>query len=86
MEQVVLVAAVGGLLLGAWVLATRRHLRRRNEQGSDWAGAGDKPDLWTSGARCRRCGRDGGLLEMHGDQLEFVCLSCGDRHPRANRG
>jgi ribosomal protein S27AE len=85
MEQAVLVAGSTILLAAAWLLANRRHVRRRAGKGSDWDGTGERPELWTSSARCPRCGSRGGLLALHGDEVEFECLTCGDRHARQTR-
>jgi len=86
MEPALLVGTGGLVLAGAWLLTNSRHVRRRQRESADWAAAGERPDLWTSTARCPRCARRGGVLELTGDAVEFVCLSCGDRHARAERG
>lgn len=85
-DPVLAVGAGGVVLLGLWFGATTRHLRRRRAQGADWAVAERKPDLWTSAARCPGCGARGGLLELRGELVEFVCLTCGVRHQRESRG
>lgn len=79
-------AAVGAAaLVGAWVAALRAHLRRQR-RSADWTGAQQRPDLWTSSARCRGCGARGGVLEEHDGDLWHVCLRCGERSPRRTRG
>ncbi len=83
----VLGVAVGGVVLvAAWLAATRRHVQRRERSAAEWAGPDGHADLWTSAARCPACGSRGGVLEVGGDGLEFVCLACGDRHARQHRG
>jgi hypothetical protein len=82
----VLVSVVCIVLIGAWILALRAHLRRQASRAAEWDGAGDRPDLWTSGARCVSCGAGGGVLEEHGGDLWFVCLRCGHRLRRHTRG
>ena len=77
------VAAV--LLIGAWLMALRAHLRRQRARDAEWRGVDRRPGLWTSGARCLSCG-GGGVLEMHDDELWFVCMQCGRRQPRRSRG
>jgi hypothetical protein len=86
MESLLLVAALGLVLAVAWIATNRRHLDRRRRRSAEWVQAQERPDLWTSSARCPRCGRRGGVLELDGDAIEFVCLTCGDRHARAERG
>lgn len=79
--------AVGGLVLGVvWLLATLRHVRSRPGRSADWDDAAAEPELWTSAARCPRCGRSGGLLTRAGDGLRFECLACGTQHARQHRG
>lgn len=85
MEPVVAVVAVLGLG-GLWAAATRRHRLRRASSDADWQGAEARPGVWTSQARCLRCGAGGGVLEADGDELWFTCLTCGDRHRRQERG
>jgi hypothetical protein len=83
------IAGLVALLLvlgGLWIAGNARYRRRRRAEGADWEQAADRPDLWTSGARCPSCRSSGGLLELDGDQLWFECLSCGRRHPRQSRG
>lgn len=82
-----LVAAGAAVLLLAWVAATVRHHRRRGASAAraEWETAEARPDLWTSGARCRACGTHGGLLELEGDETTFVCLTCGARAARDTR-
>ena len=72
-------------LIVAWVRATSRHVDRRAARSADWEGAGDKPELWTTSARCPHCGVPGGLLQLRGEQLELVCLSCQRTSPRETR-
>lgn len=74
------------VLMALWLVANRRHRRRRETSRSEWDDAGGRTDLWTSGARCPHCGQRGGLLEVHDDDLWFVCLSCRGRHRREQRG
>jgi hypothetical protein len=82
----VLVSVVCIVLIGAWIFALRAHLRRKASRAAEWDGAGDRPDLWTSSARCLSCGAGGGVLEEHEDGLWFVCLRCGHRQQRHTRG
>lgn len=84
MDTVLIVLGVGGLLLALWLAATRTHLRRRQVQSGEWDAA-DRPELWTSGARCPHCGAHGGLLEVEDEKLWFECLACGRRHQRQTR-
>lgn len=82
---------VGAVLLLAvltalWLVANRRHRQRRETSRSEWDDADGRTDLWTSGARCPHCGERGGVLEVDGDDLWFVCLSCRGRHRRHHRG
>jgi hypothetical protein len=86
MEQAVLVGAGTVLLAASWIVANRRHVQRRDAQHADWGESGERPELWTSSARCPRCGSRGGLLALRGDEVEFECLACGDRHARQTRG
>jgi hypothetical protein len=81
-----LIAGAAVALLALWVSANRRHVARRTEQTRDWGGAGDRPDLWTSAARCPNCAESGGRLSMMGDELWFTCLACGQRHRREHKG
>ena len=80
--MLVLVGIACVVLIGAWLVALRAHLRR---QRSDWAGAQERPELWTSSARCLSCG-GGGVIEEDGETLWFVCLTCGLRRIRQTRG
>lgn len=82
----VLVGVAVVLLLGAWLLALRAHLRRQARRESDWRDARQRPDLWTSTARCLACGAGGGVLERDDDQLWYVCMRCGHRQPRRAPG
>lgn len=82
----VLVTVVGVLLIGAWVLALRAHLRRQRVRDAEWRETQQRLDLWTSSARCLSCGAGGGVLERHDDQLWFVCMRCGHRQPRRSPG
>lgn len=84
MEPLV-VSALAVFLLALWVLAAVRHHRRRTGAAAEWEAAASRPDLWTSGARCAACGARGGLLELDGDAVTFVCLACGARAPRDTR-
>ena len=84
MTPALLVVLGAVLLLGIWLAATSRHHRSRT--GSEWADGGERPDLWTSAARCVRCGADGGVLELQGDDVRFVCLRCGAHQQRETRG
>lgn len=86
METVIAQVVAAAVLLGLWVTATRRHVRRRRIRSADWEEASARPDLWTSAARCPRCGAGAGLLELEGDQLWYECLSCRKRHVRQTRG
>jgi hypothetical protein len=81
-----LIAAAVALLIGAWLRALRAQLRRQRARAAEWSGAGRRPDLWTSAARCASCGRRGGVLDEDGDDLWFVCLQCGARTRRRTRG
>lgn len=83
----VLLAAVAAIILiGAWVLALRTHLRRSHRDGAEWAGAGERPRLWTSAASCGRCGGSGGVVDDHDGQISFTCLRCGWQQRRHTRG
>jgi hypothetical protein len=82
----ILVSVVGIVLVGAWILALRAHLRREASRAAEWEGARQRPALWTSSARCLLCGAGGGVIEEHGDGLWFVCLRCGRRQIRRTRG
>lgn len=79
------ILALGVVLLGAWIVASARHVSRREQQSSEWSAAGERPDLWTSGAACVHCGTPGGLLELTGEELHFTCLACGRSHVRETR-
>jgi hypothetical protein len=81
----VLVGIASAVLIGAWLVALRAHLRRQRSRAAEWDGAQERPDLWTSTARCLSCG-GGGVIEEDGDALWFVCLTCGRRHARQTRG
>lgn len=82
-----LAVGAGGVLLAvAWLLANRRHVRKRAARAADWETGSERPELWTSAARCPHCSSRGGLLSVNGDTLEFECLACGARHARENRG
>lgn len=83
----VFAVGLGGLaLVAAWAAANGRHVRRREGRGAEWDGADARADLWTSAARCPACGSRGGVLEVSGIGLEFVCLACGQRHNRDTKG
>ena len=82
----VLVTVAVLVLIGAWLLALRAHLRRQRLREGEWEGGRRRLDLWTSSARCLSCGAGGGVLERHDDALWFVCLRCGHRQPRRSRG
>ena len=84
--MLVLVSVVGIVLIGAWILALRAHLRRRASRAAEWEGAGQRPALWTSSARCLSCGAGGGVVEEHDGGLWFVCLRCGRRQVRHTHG
>ena len=84
--MLVLVSVAGAVLIGAWILALRAHLRRRTSRAAEWEGAGQRPALWTSGARCLSCDAGGGVIEEHDDGLWFICLRCGRRQIRRTRG
>lgn len=84
--MLLVVAVAAAILIGAWLLALRTHLRRSNDDGAEWAGSGDRPHLWTSAARCRRCGARGGVVDDRGDEVSFSCLRCGSRQRRHTRG
>lgn len=86
MELFLVGAGAALLLLALWLGANRRHLDRRGQRSADWAGAADRPDLWTSAARCPSCGEQGGLLSGSEDNLWFSCLACGQRHRRRHKG
>lgn len=79
-------AAAGVLLLVGWAIVTIRHATRRQPSAAEWEGGQERPDLWTSGARCLQCSASGGLLRMRDQQLEFECLSCGATYLRQERG
>jgi hypothetical protein len=82
-----LVGTAALLLAAAWIASTRAYVRRRRASGADWSEATERPQLWTSSARCPDCGSRGGLLTVgaHGG-ADFECLSCGARHAREHRG
>lgn len=84
----VLVGVAVVVLLGAWLLALRAHLRRRGRRPAEWddGGARRRLDLWTSSARCLSCGAGGGVIERHDDELWFVCMRCGHHQARRTRG
>jgi predicted RNA-binding Zn-ribbon protein involved in translation (DUF1610 family) len=82
----VLACVVGIVLIGAWLLALRAQLRRQASRAAEWEGATNRPDLWTSTARCLSCGAGGGVIEEHDGALWFVCLRCGQREIRRTRG
>lgn len=84
--DIVLVAVIVVLLVGAWLRALRAQLRRERSRATEWSGSGRRPSLWTSAARCASCGRDGAVLDHDGDVLWHVCLHCGRRTRRAARG
>ncbi len=84
--QAAVVIALSLVLLGWWVVASRRHAARREQQTADWQAGVQRPDLWTSSATCVHCGAQGGLLEVVDDALQFECLACGRRHARQTRG
>lgn len=84
MPVVAVIATV--LLIGAWLLALRAQLRRGDAAGDEWRGAQDRPRLWTSGARCRRCGAAGGVVEDRDGGVSFSCLQCGWQQQRRTRG
>lgn len=81
-----LVAVLVVLFIGAWLRALRAQLRRQRVRAQEWAGAGHRPELWTSAARCVSCGRSAGVLDADGDVLWYVCLACGHRTRRTTRG
>lgn len=82
----VLVGVAVVLLVSAWLLALRAHLRRQRDHATDWQDAQQRPDLWTSSARCVSCGAGGGVLERDDDRLWFVCMRCGHRQARSTPG
>lgn len=84
--MLVLVSVAGLVLIGAWMLALRAHLRRQASRAAEWDGAAERPDLWTSSARCLSCGAGGGVIEDHDNVLWHVCLRCGERKMRQTRG
>lgn len=75
----------GAVLAVLWVLATRRHVDARDATPGEWEAGDERPDLWTSSARCIHCGASGGLLELAGNEVLFACLVCGRRHARSTR-
>jgi hypothetical protein len=81
----VLVCIASAVMIGAWLLALRAHLRRQRRRATEWDGAQQRPDLWTSSARCLSCG-GAGVIEERGGQAWFVCLACGQRRARQTRG
>jgi hypothetical protein len=81
----VLVGIASAVMIGAWLLALRAHLRRQRLRAAEWDGAQQRPDLWTSSARCLSCGGSG-VIEERGGQVSFVCLTCGQRRDRQTRG
>jgi hypothetical protein len=86
MTPALLVGLIGLVLVVVWLAANRRHVQRREQRSAEWDDDSGRVDLWTSSARCPRCDQRGGLLERSGDLLEYVCLACGDRHARQERG
>ena len=84
MEVLVVVAAA--VLIGAWVVALRAQLRRHQARSAEWADARQRPQLWTSTARCTSCDARDGVLDEHDGVLWFVCLRCGHRTQRRSRG
>jgi transposase len=84
--EVVVAAVAAAALGGLWAAATRRHRRRRQARDADWQGAQARADVWTSQARCPRCGEVHGVLEGPDEELWFTCLACGHRHRRRQRG
>jgi hypothetical protein len=88
-EVVLLAAAGAAALLALWIAANRRHLRRRSGASPEWSDAQERPDLWTSAARCPSCGRSGGVLsigeEPGAEGLWFTCLHCRQRHRREGK-
>ena len=84
MRVLAVVAVV--VLVGAWLLALRAHLRRQGGRDAEWREAQQRLDLWTSSARCLSCGAGGGVLERDDEALWFVCMRCGHRQPRRTPG
>jgi hypothetical protein len=81
----VLVGIASAVMIGAWLLALRAHLRRQRRRAAEWEGAQRRPELWTSSARCLSCG-GAGVIEERGGKLWFVCLMCGRQRARQTRG
>lgn len=79
------VVAVAAVMVVAWVVASRRHLDRRERATAEWENTDGRPDLWTSEGACVHCGAAGGLVEIVGDDVVFACLACGRRHVRQTR-
>ena len=83
----VIVTALAVVLIGCWVFATRRHRRSRAVRSADWDSEDGRTELWTSAARCPRCGATGGLAEPSAEGgAVFTCLACGASHTREHRG
>jgi hypothetical protein len=74
----------GTVLVALWLATNQRLVRGRSGRAGEWEGA-DRPELWTSAARCVRCRRGGGLLERDGETLWFTCLACGHRQRRTTK-
>jgi hypothetical protein len=86
MPMLLVAVVAAAILIGAWLLALRTHLRRGHDDGAEWAGSGARPYLWTSAARCRRCGATGGVVDDHDGRISFSCLECGWEQTRHTRG
>ena len=84
MEQLLVGAALAVTLLVVWVVTNARHVGRRG--AGEWSEGRERPDLWTSAARCVECGAQDGVLELQGDDVMYVCLRCGARTRRETRG
>lgn len=82
----VLVIVVAAALIGAWLGALRAQLRRHRARSAEWADAHQRPELWTSAARCTSCDARGGVLDEQDGMLWFVCLRCGQQSRRRSRG
>lgn len=85
MEPVLAALVVGAVLLGMWWGASRRHAVRRESHSGEWEGSQDRPELWTSSARCPSCGASGGVLDMSDGELWFTCMRCRQRHRREHK-